>query len=74
MSSTILVTNLETLGCVFPSSMLIWGITAVSVFQNTRGSTLGREREHYSENKSVRSNSQEFSRKLKRSGVCFNDL
>ena len=30
------------------------GITVVSVFQNTRGSTLGRERAHYSENKSVR--------------------
>ena len=28
----------------------------------------------YSENKSVRSKSQEFSRKFKRSGVCFNDL
>ena len=27
----------------------------VSVLQNTRGSTLGRERAHYSENKSVRS-------------------
>ena len=31
------------------------GITVVSVLQNTRGSTLGRERAHYSENKSVRS-------------------
>ena len=30
-------------------------ITVVSVLQNTRGSTLGRERAHYSENKSVRS-------------------
>ena len=30
-------------------------ITMVSVLQNTRGSTLGRERAHYSENKSVRS-------------------
>ena len=31
------------------------GNTVVSVLQNTRGSTLGRERAHYSENKSVRS-------------------
>ena len=31
------------------------GITVVSVLQNTRGSTFGRERAHYSENKSVRS-------------------
>ena len=31
------------------------GITVVSVLQNTRGSILGRERAHYSENKSVRS-------------------
>ena len=50
------------------------GITVVSVLQNTRGSTLGWERAHYSENKSVRSNFQEFSRKFRRSGVCFNDL
>ena len=35
--------------CVpFPNVDL--GITAVSVLQNTRGSTLGRERAHYSEN------------------------
>ena len=72
--ATILVKNLENT-CVrflFPSVDL--GITVVSVIQNTRGSTLGRERAHYSENKSVRSKSQEFSRKFKRSGVCFNDL
>ena len=31
------------------------GITVASVLQNTRGSILGRERAHYSENKSVRS-------------------
>ena len=31
------------------------GITVVSVLQNTRGSTFGRERAHYSEKKSVRS-------------------
>ena len=37
----------------FPSVDL--GITVVSVLQNTRGATLGRERAHYSENKSVRS-------------------
>ena len=52
----------------------VLGITAVSVLQNTRGSTKGRERAHYSENKSVRSKSQEFSRKFKSSGVHFNDL
>ena len=36
---------------------MIWVLqyTVVSVLQNTRGSTLGRERAHYSENKSVRS-------------------
>ena len=45
------------------SPMLIYmGITVVSVLPNTRGSTLGRKREHYSENKSVRSKSQEFSK------------
>ena len=58
----------------FPFPNVDLGITAVSVLQNTRGSTLGRERAHYSENKSVRSKSQEFSGKFKRSGVCFNDL
>ena len=56
----------------FPNADL--SVTVVSVLQNTHGSTLGRVRAHYSENKSVRSKSQEFSRKFKRSGVCFNDL
>ena len=58
----------------FPFPKVDLGITVVSLLQNMRGSTLGRERAHYSENKSVRSKSQEFSRKFKRSGVCFNDL
>ena len=58
----------------FPFPNVDLGITAVSVLQNTRGSTFGRERAHYSENKSVMSKSQEFSGKFKRSGVCFNDL
>ena len=44
----------------FPFPNVDLNITAVSVLQNTRGSTLGRERAHYSENKSVRSKSQEF--------------
>ena len=52
----------------FPSPNVDLGITAVSVLQNTRGSTLGRERAHYSENTFVRSKSQEFSRKFKTSG------
>ena len=61
--------------CVSPSPMLIWALQlVVSVLQNTRGSTLGREGAHYSENKSVRSKFHEFSRKFKRSGVYFNDL
>ena len=52
-AATILVKNLETLPqCWF-------GITVLSVLQNTRGSTLGRERAHYSENKSVRSKNLE---------------
>ena len=52
------------------------GITVVqSVLQNTRGSTFGRERAHYSEDKSVRSkNLKNFLEKFKRNGVCFNDL
>ena len=44
-------------------------ITVVSLLQNRCGSTVGRVRAHYSENKIVRSKSQEFSRKFKRSGV-----
>ena len=71
--TAILVKNLET--CVhFPFPNVDLAITVVAVLQNTRGSTLGRERVHYSENKSVRSKSQEFSRKFKRRSVCFNDL
>ena len=61
--------------CVrFPFTNVDLGITVVSVLQNTRGSTLGRERAHYSSNKSVRSKSQVFSRKFKRNTFCFNDL
>ena len=61
--------------CVcFPFPKVDLGITVVSVLQNTCGSTLGTERAHYSGNKSVRSKSQEFSRKFKRNSVCFNDL
>ena len=56
----------------FPNVAL--GITVVSVLQNTRGSTLGRERTHFTEKKSVWSKSLEFSRKFKRNGVSFNDL
>ena len=41
--ATILVTNLETLVCVSPSPDVNLGITVVSVLQNTRGSTLGKE-------------------------------
>ena len=44
----------------FPFHNVDLGITVVSVSQNTRGSTLGRERAHYSKSKSVRSKSQEF--------------
>ena len=61
--------------CVcFPLHNVDLGMTVVSVLQNTCGSTLGRERAHYSENKSGRSKSQECSGKFKRSGVCFSDL
>ena len=60
--------------CSFPFSNVDLGITVVSVLQNTRVSTLGKERARYSESKSVRSKSQELSRKFKRNGVCFNDL
>ena len=80
----VLSASSETQGQLQSSSKLLkhfpnvdLGITVVSVLQNTRGSTLGRERAHFSENKSVRSKNQygkEFSRKLKRNGVCFNDL
>ena len=66
--------------CVrFPFPNVDLSITVVSVLQNMHGSTLGwggggGVRAHYSENTSVRSKSQEFSKKFKRSGVCFNDL
>ena len=62
--------------CVrFPFPNVDLSITVVSVLQNMYGSTLGwGVRAHYSENTSVRSKSQEFSKKFKRSGVCFNDL
>ena len=61
--------------CVrFPFPKVDLSITVVSLLQNRCGSTLGRVRAHYSENKSVRGKSQEFSKKFKRSGVCFNDL
>ena len=61
--------------CVrFPFPKVDLGITVVSVLQNTRCSTLGRDRAHYSETKSVRSKSQEFSWKFKKSRVRFNDL
>ena len=71
--ATILVKNLDTLVC-FPLPTVDLSITVVSVLQNVRSSTSERERAHYSGNKSVRSKSQEFSRKFKRSGVSFNDL
>ena len=58
----VLSASSETQGQLQSSSKLLkhfpnvdLGITVVSVLQNTRGSTLGRERAHYSENKSVRS-------------------
>ena len=61
--------------CVrFPLPKFDLGVTVISVLQNTRGSTLGRERAHYSETKSVRSKSQQFSWKFKKSEVRFNDL
>ena len=50
------------------------GITVASVLQNTRGSILGRERAHYSENKSVRSKNLKTFPKFQEKGVCFNDL
>ena len=55
----------------FPFPKVDLGISVVSVLQNTRGSTLGRERAHYSENKSVRSKSQEFSWKVKKKRCPF---
>ena len=56
--------------CVrFPFPNVDLSITVVSLLQNRCGSTVGRVRAHYSENKIVRSKSQEFSRKFKRSGV-----
>ena len=47
------------------------GITVVSLLQNMRGSTLGRERAHYSDNKSVRSKYQEFSKKIQEKRCLF---
>ena len=56
--------------CVcFPFPNVDLSITVVSLLQNRCSSTVGRVRAHYSENKIVRSKSQEFSRKFKRSGV-----
>ena len=51
--------------CVrFPFPNVDLSITVVSLLQNRCGSTVGRVRAHYSENKIVRSKSQEFSRKF----------
>ena len=67
--ATILVKNLET-----PCPFVDLGITMVSVLQNTRGSTLGREKGHFSEKTCVTSKSRDFSRKFERKGFCFNDF
>ena len=53
----------------FPNVNL--GITVASVLQNTRGSIVGRERTHYSENKSVGSKFSENSREtMSVSTIC----
>ena len=72
--ATILVKNLETLVCIFPSPMLIWALQRSQCFKIRVAQHLGRERAYYSENKFVRSKSQQFSRKFKTSGVCFKDF
>ena len=58
----------------FPFPNVDLGITVVSVLQNPRGSTLGREKAHFRWENSVEYNFQDFSRKFERNGVCFNDL
>ena len=58
----------------FPFPNVDLGITVVSVLQNTRGSTLEREKAHFREENSVKYKSHDFSRKFERNGVCFNDL
>ena len=40
--------------CLFPLPNVDLGITVVSVLQNTRGSTLGREKAHFGGKNSVK--------------------
>ena len=60
--------------CDFPLPNVDLGFAVISVVQNTRGSTLGREKGHFSKKTCVRSKPRDFSRKFGRNGVCFNDL
>ena len=52
--AAILVKILETLVAVSPFPNVDLGITVVSVLQNTRGSTLGREKAHFTWENSVK--------------------
>ena len=60
--------------CDFPLPNVDLGFAVISVLQYTRGSTLGREKGHFSKKTCVRSKPREFSRKFGRNGVCFNYL
>ena len=60
--------------CDFPLPNVDLGFAVISVLQNTRCSTLGREKGHFSKETCVRSKPREFSRKFGRNGVCFNYL
>ena len=56
----------------FPNADL--GIKVVAVLQNTSGSTLGRERTHYSENESVESKNLKNFLKNSREAVSLSTI
>ena len=74
LKPAILVKNLETLGCVSPFPMLIWVLQSSQCFKIRVAQLWGRRGAHLSENKGVKSGCKKFSRKFKRTGMCFKDL
>ena len=74
LKPAILVKNLETLVCASPSPMLIWVLQSSRSYKIRVAQHRGRRGAHLSEKKGVKSECKKFSRKFKRSGLCFNDL
>ena len=59
---------------IFPFPNVDLGIAVISVLQNMRGSTLGKEGAHLSENKGEKSEYEKFSKKFRKDELCFNEL